>query len=71
VALGQIGFFTTVIEALATAVGAGILLGGFLAGSVGSVAGMPRHRLDARVLSVGYAGGVVGLGAVLLDAMSG
>ena len=38
-ALGQIGPATVVAEALATAVGAGILLGGFLVGSIGVVVG--------------------------------
>lgn len=39
-ALAQIGPVTNAMEALATAVGAGMLLGGFLAGVVGAVLGL-------------------------------
>jgi hypothetical protein len=67
VALGQIGFFTGTTEVLATAVGAGILLGGFLAGSVGIVTGQPRSRRDERVVSFGYAGGMIAILLVLID----
>lgn len=66
-AVGQIGFFTDATEAFATAVGAGILLGGFLAGSVGIVAGWSRSRRDERVVSMGYAGGMVATLLVLID----
>jgi hypothetical protein len=66
-ALGQIGLFTTVVEALATALGAGILLGGFVVGSIGIVAGWPRPLLDERVLAFGYLGGIVGAALAFID----
>jgi hypothetical protein len=66
-AWGQIGFFTDATEVLATAVGAGILLGGFLAGSVGIVAGLPRSRRDKGVVSAGYVGGMIAILLVLID----
>jgi len=66
-ALGRIGFFTTAIEALATAVGAGILLGGFLAGSIGMVAGWSRPLRDERTIFVGYVGGMAAVLFVLVD----
>lgn len=65
--LAEIGLITMVMEASATAIGAGVLLGGFLAGSVGSVRGWPRRLLDRRVLVFGYAGGAVGVLALLVD----
>lgn len=66
-AMGEIGFFTTAAESLATAAGAGILLGGFLAGSVGIVVGWSRSRRDESGLSFGYGGGVIALFFVLVD----
>jgi hypothetical protein len=68
-AVGQIGFFTTAIEALAAAVGGGMLLGGFAAGSVGVVAGWPRSLLDRWVLLVSYFGGLIGLILAVLDSI--
>ncbi len=68
-AMGQIGLFTTAIETLATTVGAGLLLGGFLAGSVGMAAGWPRRVLDKRTLAIGYGGGAVGILFALVDAI--
>jgi hypothetical protein len=66
VGLVEIGFLTSVTEALAAAVGAGMLLGGFSAGSAGVVFGWGRSELDRRVLMCGYVGGIV---AVLLAAI--
>jgi hypothetical protein len=66
-ALGAIGPSTAGIELLATAVGAGILLGGFLAGLFGSALGWPHDLRAERVLVIGYGGGAVGVLAVLFD----
>jgi hypothetical protein len=63
----QIGPLTSVAESMATAVGAGILLGGFAMGAVGVAAGWPRQKLDDHVLFFGYAGGVVAVALSLLD----
>jgi hypothetical protein len=65
--LGAIGTSTTGIEALATAVGAGVLLGGFLGGLLGSALGWPRDLRDERILVIGYGGGAIGALAVLFD----
>ena len=65
--LAQVGFFTDAAEMLATAVGAGILLGGFLAGSIGIVAGWPRSRRDEGIVSVGHVGGMIAILLVLID----
>lgn len=66
-AIARIGPVTTVVETLATAVGAGILLGSFGMGIVGLLAGRPREMLAARALTDGYIGGASGVGAVLID----
>ena len=66
-AFAQIGPLTTVFEALATAVGAGIVLGSFAIGTVGLVAGWPRHELAGRALTDGYVGGIAAVLIVLAD----
>jgi hypothetical protein len=65
--LAVIGPLTSASEALATAVGAGILLGSFIAGAVGMVLGVPRIKLSERVLTDGYFGGILAVLAVALD----
>ena len=68
-ALAAIGALTGLAESAATAIGAGMVIGGFIAGSIGTVSGWGRAELDRRVLLAGYFGGfcVVALG--LLDVL--
>lgn len=63
----QIGPLTSMLEAVATAVGAGILLGGFVTGFAGLIEGRPRRELENRILADGYRGGALGAGVVLVD----
>jgi hypothetical protein len=65
--LGQIGFFTTALESLATAVGAGVLLGTFAMAVVGLGAGWPRRAIEARALGDGCVGGVAGVALLVVD----
>jgi len=58
------------MEALATVVGAGMLLGGFGAGIFGFFARQPRQFLEARVLAYGYFGGFLGIALALLDVVT-
>lgn len=67
-ASAEIGPLTGIMESLATAVGAGILLGAFLMGANGFFAGLPRRILEARTLTDGYVGGTIALMVVLADA---
>lgn len=66
-AIAQIGPLTGLLEGIATAVGAGILLGSFTMGVYGLAFGRPRQDLEERVLTDGYFGGLLGIGVVLLD----
>lgn len=66
-ALAQIGPLTSATEALATAVGAAMILGAFLSGAVGTVRGWPRPALEENALNWGYFGGIVGTILVLVD----
>jgi hypothetical protein len=63
----QIGPVTATMEALAAAIGAGILLGGFLAGSAGMMLRWPRVKAEAWTLVGGNIGGSVALLAILVE----
>jgi hypothetical protein len=65
--VAQIGPLTTLFEAVAAAVGAGIVLGGFTMGTYRLMARQPREELETRVLADGYMGGIVGVLVVFLD----
>jgi hypothetical protein len=52
----QIGPFTGLFEAVASAVGAGMLLGGFVAGATGLVRRWPKRQFDRRLLRSSYGG---------------
>ncbi len=55
------------IEATATSIGAGIVLGGFVMGAIGLAAGWSQENFERRVLRDGYMGGVVGSMALIVD----
>jgi len=63
----QIGPATATLEVLATAVGAGALLGGVLVGVAGLAAGWSREELAKRSLTDGYLGGLAGAVTVVID----
>jgi len=58
---------TTVLESVATAVGAGIVMGSFVMGTVGMVAGRSRRDLEKRALRDGYVGGAVAAVLLIFD----
>lgn len=63
----QIGPLTTMLEAAATAVGAGVVLGSVAMGVVGLVLGWSKLDIGNRALTDGYIGGVIGAGVALAD----
>jgi len=65
--LSQIGPATGFLESLATAVGAGVVLGGSTAGAIGILARWPRPLLDEWALICGYAGALAGTFAFGFD----
>ena len=65
--LAQIGPLTAALEALATTVGAGALLGAFAMGAIGLIARWPRKELEERAPWDGCVGGGVGLLLAVLD----
>ncbi len=66
-ALAQIGPATSFIEALATAIGAGMVIGGFLAGWAAIVRKHNRSRLEEWTLMSGYLGGAAAVLLALFD----
>lgn len=69
VLLAQIGPFTATLEAMAASVGAGVILGGVVLGSVRLAVGWPRWRVERRALTDGYLGGLIGMAAAIVDAI--
>lgn len=67
--LAQIGPLTTVLEAAATAVGAGAVLGSAAAGICGFWVRFPVRKIERRALFGSYIGGAVGATAAIVDAV--
>jgi hypothetical protein len=67
VSLAQIGPLTTLFEAAAASVGAGIVLGSVAIGAARLAAGWPRQRIERRALTDGYLGGVIGAAIAVID----
>ena len=66
-ALAGVGTFTGLAEAAATAIGSGMLIGGFIAGSIGTALRRDRKEIDQGVLGGGYFGGMVAAVLALVD----
>lgn len=66
-AVAQIGPLTNLLEALAAAVGAGVVLGSFALGTYRLTRGGSREEIEARVLMDGYVGGFASIVFVALD----
>jgi hypothetical protein len=65
--LAQIGFMTRFLESVATSIGAGMLVGGFVVGATGLILGWPRQDLEKRALADGYVGGLVAVVLLTFD----
>jgi hypothetical protein len=65
--LAHIGPTTTVLEAAATSIGAGILMGSFLMGTTGLALRWSRQDFEGRALRDGYIGGVAATACLIFD----
>lgn len=65
--LASAGPATGVLEAFATSIGAGLVVGGFAGGIQGLISNRSRSRSEAQALKGSYAGGAMGLMALLID----
>lgn len=68
-AIAQIGPVTSWIEGVATAVGAAMVLGGFIVGVYCVARGRPRAMIEAGALDAAYIGGLAGVFAAVADIM--
>jgi hypothetical protein len=66
----SVGPFTGVLEAVATSIGAGILVGGFVLGVIGSARRRPRKAIEAMAFVGGNFGGLVGLSLLTTDTLA-
>jgi len=66
-AWAQIGFTTTILESVATSVGAGMVLGGFVFGVFRLIRGQSSEERQRRALVDGYAGGLFAIGLLIFD----
>ena len=65
--IAHIGFATSAIEALATSIGAGIVIGGFVAATGAMLRGRSRKDVESTALRDGYIGGGLGMFCLLWD----
>lgn len=65
--LASTGPTTAVLEALASSVGAGLVVGGFLGGVGGFLSSRSLDRSEKSALSGSYLGGTAGLLALVFD----
>jgi hypothetical protein len=66
-AIAQIGPLTTLLEFAATSIGAGVIVGGFLAGGAGMLAGRTRKEMEDNALREAFRGGLVGILCLCID----
>jgi len=64
--MAGIGPITSALETLATTVGAGLILGSFVVGAIGLIAG--GQATQRRLARAGYFGGIAAVICFLLDA---
>jgi hypothetical protein len=67
--LAHLGPLTTMLEVVATAVAAGIVLCSVAVGVIGMALGLSRHDIGDRALTDGYIGGAIGAGLAFVDAI--
>jgi hypothetical protein len=67
VVFGAGGVFTPIIESAAAAVGAGVILGGFVGASAGMASGWSRRQVEGDALRDTYHGAALALTLWLLD----
>jgi hypothetical protein len=65
--LAHIGLTTTVLESVATSIGAGMLISGFVMAAIGLALGWSRRDIEARALRDATAGGLLACGLLIFD----
>jgi hypothetical protein len=65
--VAAIGFFGSLFEAAATAIGTGVVVGGFLGATAGVIYGWSRKEVEQDSLRDGFIGAVAACAAWLVD----
>jgi hypothetical protein len=65
--IAGIGFATTLLEVVATSIGFGLVVGGFLTSCVGFLGGWTRKEAEAVALRSAFMGGVAGIFCLCFD----
>jgi F0F1-type ATP synthase membrane subunit c/vacuolar-type H+-ATPase subunit K len=65
--VAQFGFFTALLELAATAIGAGVVVGGFLSAAVGVVTRQSRREAGGNALIDVFWGGLLGMFCLCAD----
>lgn len=65
--MASVGPITSAVEGVATSVGAGILLGSFVVGTLGTMLAWDLRLRELWVVTAGYFGGLGVLGLAVLD----
>lgn len=66
-AAGTIGALVPHFERAATAIAAGLVIGGFVGATRGYITARSRKEVEAEALRDGYAGAIAGIALLLLD----
>jgi hypothetical protein len=69
VLLASVGPGTSAVESIATSIGAGVLLGGFVVGALGTLLGWNPERRDSMAVGAGYLGGTLVIAVAMADFM--
>jgi hypothetical protein len=64
---GSVGIVTPVFEALARAIGAGVVVGGFAGATGGVVFNWSRRQVEGHAMRDGYFGAVLAVFGLLVD----
>jgi hypothetical protein len=67
--VATIGIATTLLEQVATSIGFGLVVMGFVASSQGMLFGWTRKQVDAEALRVAFQGGMLGICCLSIDLM--
>jgi VIT1/CCC1 family predicted Fe2+/Mn2+ transporter len=68
--IAQVGLATSALAASATSIGAGVVVGGFLAATGAMLGKRSRREVEDTALRDGYIGGVCGMLCLLLDLLT-
>lgn len=67
IGLANVGLLTTLLETVATSIGAAVVVGGFVAAGMGMLKGRSRREMEANALRHGFVAGGFGMFCLFFD----